>query len=88
MFSGDKDLLNDYPLPRIISTVFTFGIEDEYRGKAWCHLLRAEELKIGYGGSQAYKAFLSMHNDALESVFKRMKDDKICDRSQLHCKNP
>jgi len=42
--------------------VFTFGIEDQQRGKAWCHLLRAEELKIGFGGSEAYKAFLSVKN--------------------------
>jgi hypothetical protein len=58
--------------------MFTFGIDDEIRGKVWCHLLHAEELQAGYGGTETYKQFLSVKNTCLEQAMKR---DKISDRS-------
>jgi hypothetical protein len=44
ILSGRSDMLIDFTKERLLSSVFTFGIEDEIRGKVWCHLLHAEEL--------------------------------------------
>ncbi len=83
IFAGNADLINDFQPSRVHASIFTFGIEDDVRGKVWCHLLHAEELRAGYGGSEVYKIFLSVTNPCLE---KAMCRDKIADRSQLHHK--
>lgn len=83
IFEGNLDLINDFQPTRVYACFFTFGIDDDIRGKVWCHLLHAEELRVGYGGSEVYKKFLSFTNPCLE---KAMSRDKIADRSQLHHK--
>jgi len=83
IFANKLDLVNDFQTNRVYASFFTFGIDDDVRGKVWCHLLHAEELRVGYGGSEVYKIFLSVTNPCLE---KAMCRDKIADRSQLHHK--